>query len=134
MKKANQNSKRPTQTPIDSFFQRSIKLKSGEDVRCLPSNVIAPGFQCPSCSKRCNNQGALATHISMKHPKPTNTYTSSIKQHLKKTNVPAFRNLSIAMVAHTVSLACHLSAILRKMMMKTYPLMFPIMRVMLILK
>jgi hypothetical protein len=59
------------QTSIDSHFQRSVKLKTGERVSILPSQVT-PGvvFACEfaGCNTKCSNKGALATHKKFAHP------------------------------------------------------------------
>jgi hypothetical protein len=95
------------QQPIDSFFNRTIKLKSGETVRCQPSEVQETlTFLCPhpGCSQRCLNRGALATHVSFAHPSAPSEQSSKIIKFTAPSTVSGSRVLMFAsMIYHAVS-------------------------------
>ena len=58
-------------TFIDQYFTRTKKNKGTgaiEVVQTAHLFVPAQKFPCPSCNKECKNAGALAVHVSMKHP------------------------------------------------------------------
>ena len=64
--------KRKAQSSIDSHFQRSIKLKTGEIVDCKPSEPKEKSLlylcEYPGCCKRFPNAGSLSTHSRFIHP------------------------------------------------------------------
>ena len=60
------------QSAIDQHFKRSIKLKSGDFVQIIPTEIMKDAplqLSCafPGCSKKCANRGALANHVTFAH-------------------------------------------------------------------
>ena len=60
------------QSAIDQHFKRSIKLKSGDFVQIIPTEIMKDAslqLSCafPGCSKKCANRGALANHVNFAH-------------------------------------------------------------------
>ena len=98
--------KKKAQQSIDCFFQRSVKLKTGQTIKVKPEPVIEadPIFPCtyPGCSVKCNNKGALTNHAKFKHSR------SSASSTIFKFTTPIHSKPSIITAQFTTCAGYHM--------------------------
>ena len=109
------NSKRQSQSTIDSHFKRTVKLRSGEIIECMPSKVVdaAPLFACeyPGCSKQCANKGALTNHVQFAHPRRMGNVTRYLVNKPIKPSSVINSVVPFTMAMHLVSCVSNLVAV-----------------------
>ena len=77
------------QSSVDSHFKRSIKLKNGELVECVPTQICKDSpllFPCqhPGCAKTCTNKGALANHMNFAQTNYVSKYVVSRPKNISQ--------------------------------------------------
>ena len=109
------NSKRQSQSTIDSHFKRTVKLRSGEIIECMPSKVVdaARLFACeyPGCSKQCANKGALTNHVQFAHPRRMGNVTRYLVNKPIKPSSVINSVVPFTMAMHLVSCVSNLVAV-----------------------
>ena len=106
---------RKKQKSIDSHFQRTVKMKTGEILQVMPSKVkedVHFSCQYSNCGTKCANKGALATHMKFAH-RNGNAGSISIFFVQKPKHTAQAPSIPGTMASHVVSAVSNLTVVQR---------------------